>query len=82
MQIKAPISMIHNAEIWYLYGYKIEPVFSSPPINNYFCPYIYKIGIWVKDKTLVDSFDYEEVMAIEPWNFGENVFVVGGNKYA
>ena len=74
MQIKVPISMIHNKEIWYLYGYKIEPVFSSPPINNYFCPYIYKIGIWVKDKTLVNSFDYEEVMAIEPWNFDENFY--------
>lgn len=75
--LKAPISMIHNGKIWYLRGYKIEPIISDSSLDSscHFYPYVYFIGIWTDDRNLVQSFDYEEVMAIEPWKFNENVFV-------
>lgn len=74
--LKASISMIHNDKIWYLRGYEIEPVISNSSLDNPCHIYMtYTIGIWTEDKSLVQTFDYEEVMAIEPWKFNENVFV-------
>lgn len=74
--LKAPISMIHNDKVWYLRGYRIEPVFSNSSLDNP-CHFYYNyiIGVWTEDKDSVLTFDYEEVMAIEPWKFNENVFV-------
>ena len=45
--LKAPISMIHNDKVWYLRGYRIEPVFSNSSLDNP-CHFYYNyiIGVW------------------------------------
>ena len=67
--LKAPISMMHNGIYYYFYAWDIGII--EKPVGRTCNRY----GIWTKDKSMVQSFTYEEVMQIEPWNFDENVFL-------
>lgn len=62
--LEAPISILHNGIYYYFYAWNFD-------ITKNFIRY----GVWTKDKSIVQSFTYEKVMQIEPWNFDENVFL-------
>lgn len=68
--IKAPISILHNGIYYYFYGWDIDII--GKRIDDRTC---IRYGIWTKDKSVVQSFTYEEVMQIKPWNFDENVYI-------
>lgn len=68
--LKAPISILHNGIYYYFYGWDID-ITEKYKSRNFI-----RYGIWTKDKSIVRSFTYEEVMQIKPWNFDENVFLI------
>lgn len=67
--LKAPISILHNGIYYYFYGWDIDT--TEKRIDRTYIRY----AVWTKDKSIVQSFTYEEVMQIKPWNFDENVFL-------
>ncbi len=67
--LKAPISILHNGIYYYFYAWDID--MTKKRTNRNFIRY----AIWTKNKSIVQSFTYGEVMQIKPWNFDENVFL-------
>lgn len=67
--LKAPISILHNGIYYYFYAWDIDMTKKCKSRN------FIRYAIWTKDKSIVQSFTYDEVMQIKPWNFDENVFL-------